>query len=49
MILPVGRAFQEQELALYRRTKDGYEHTRLTLVIFVPLIHKDQSPQPDKR
>lgn len=49
MILPVGRAFQEQELALYRRTKDGYEHTRLTLVIFVPLIHKDQSPQADKR
>jgi protein-L-isoaspartate(D-aspartate) O-methyltransferase len=49
MILPVGRAFQEQELALYRRTKDGYEHTRLTLVIFVPLIHKEQSSQPDKR
>jgi len=49
LILPVGKAFQEQELALYRRTKDGYERTRLTLVIFVPLIHKDSSAQPGKR
>ena len=49
MILPVGRAFQEQELALYRRTKDGYERTRLTLVSFVPLIRKDESTQPGKR
>jgi protein-L-isoaspartate(D-aspartate) O-methyltransferase len=49
LILPVGKAFQEQELALYRRTKDGYERTRLTLVSFVPLIRKDQSTQPGKR
>lgn len=49
LILPVGRAFQEQELALYRRTKDGYERTRLTLVIFVPLIRKDQPTQPGTR
>ena len=49
MILPIGRAFQEQELALYRRTKDGYERTRLTLVSFVPLIRMDQSTQPGKR
>jgi protein-L-isoaspartate(D-aspartate) O-methyltransferase len=49
LILPVGKAFQEQELALYRRTKDGYERTRLTLVIFVPLIHKDQSTQSGSR
>lgn len=50
LILPVGKAFQEfQELALYRRTQDGYEHTRLTLVRFVPLIHKDQSTQPGER
>jgi protein-L-isoaspartate(D-aspartate) O-methyltransferase len=50
LILPVGKAFQElQELVLYRRTKDGYEHTRLSLVRFVPLIRKDQSPQPGQR
>jgi protein-L-isoaspartate(D-aspartate) O-methyltransferase len=50
LILPVGKAFQElQELVLYRRTKDGYEHTRLTLVSFVPLIRQDQSTQPGKR
>jgi protein-L-isoaspartate(D-aspartate) O-methyltransferase len=49
LILPVGKAFQEQELALYRRTKTGYERTRLTLVIFVPLIHKDASTPPGKR
>ena len=49
LILPVGKAFQEQELALYRRTKDGYERTRLTLVIFVPLIHKDQSTKSSTR
>jgi protein-L-isoaspartate(D-aspartate) O-methyltransferase len=47
LILPVGKVFQE--LALYRRTKDGYERTVLTLVRFVPLIRKDQSAQPDKR
>ena len=46
LILPVGKAFQElQELVLYRRTTDGYEHTRLSLVRFVPLIRKDQSTQ----
>lgn len=50
LILPVGKAFQEfQELVLYRRTTDGYERTRLTLVRFVPLIRKDQSTQPDER
>jgi protein-L-isoaspartate(D-aspartate) O-methyltransferase len=50
LILPVGKAFQElQELVLYRRTKDGYERTRLTLVRFVPLIRKDQSAQPGER
>lgn len=49
LIVPVGKAFQEQELTLYRRTKDGYERTRLTLVIFVPLIHKDQSSQSGTR
>jgi protein-L-isoaspartate(D-aspartate) O-methyltransferase len=49
LIVPVGKAFQEQELVLYRRTKDGYERTRLTLVIFVPLIHKDQSTQSGSR
>jgi protein-L-isoaspartate(D-aspartate) O-methyltransferase len=49
LILPIGRVFQEQELALYRRTKDGYKRTRLTLVSFVPLIRKDQSTQPGKR
>ena len=49
LILPIGKAFQEQELALYRRTKDGYERRRLTLVIFVPLIHKDQSTQSGKQ
>jgi len=49
LILPVGKAFQEQELTLYHRMKDGYERTRLTLVIFVPLIHKDQSTRPGKR
>jgi protein-L-isoaspartate(D-aspartate) O-methyltransferase len=49
LILPVGKAFQEQELALYRRTKDGYERTRLTLVIFVPLTHKDAPTPPGKR
>jgi protein-L-isoaspartate(D-aspartate) O-methyltransferase len=41
LIIPVGKVSHEQELALYRRTKDGYERTRLTLVIFVPLIHQD--------
>jgi protein-L-isoaspartate(D-aspartate) O-methyltransferase len=50
LILPVGKAFQElQELVLYRRTKDGYERTRLSLVRFVPLTRKDQSSQPDER
>jgi protein-L-isoaspartate(D-aspartate) O-methyltransferase len=50
LIIPVGKAFQEaQELVLYRRTTDGYERTRLSLVRFVPLIRKDQSPQPDER
>jgi protein-L-isoaspartate(D-aspartate) O-methyltransferase len=49
LILPVGKARQEQELALYRRTKEGYEHRRLTLVIFVPLVHKDAPTQPGKR
>jgi protein-L-isoaspartate(D-aspartate) O-methyltransferase len=49
LILPVGKVFQEQELALYRRTKDGYERTRLTLVSFVPLIRQDQSTQPGTR
>ncbi len=50
LILPVGKAFQElQELVLYRRTTDGYERTRLSLVRFVPLVRKDQSTQPDKR
>ncbi len=50
LILPVGKAFQElQELVLYRRTTDGYERTRLSLVRFVPLIRKDQSTQPDER
>jgi len=50
LILPVGKAFQElQELVLYRRTIDGYERTRLSLVRFVPLIRKDQSTQPDER
>jgi protein-L-isoaspartate(D-aspartate) O-methyltransferase len=44
LIIPVGKVFHEQELALYRRTKDGYERTRLTLVVFVPLIHRDQPP-----
>ena len=47
LILPVGKVFQE--LALYRRTKDGYERTVLTMVRFVPLIRKDQSTQPDER
>lgn len=47
LILPVGKVFQE--LALYRRTKDGYERTVLTLVRFVPLIREDQSTQPDER
>ena len=47
LILPVGKVFQE--LALYRRTKDGYERTVLTLVRFVPLIHKDQPTQPGER
>ena len=47
LILPVGKVFQE--LALYRRTKEGYDRTVLTLVRFVPLIHKDQSTQPDER
>ncbi|MDE3218363.1 MAG: protein-L-isoaspartate(D-aspartate) O-methyltransferase [Nitrospirota bacterium] len=47
LILPVGKVFQE--LALYRRSKDGYERTVLTLVRFVPLIRKDQSTQPDER
>lgn len=50
LILPVGKAFQElQELVLYRRTTDGYERTRLSLVRFVPLIRKDQSTQPGDR
>jgi protein-L-isoaspartate(D-aspartate) O-methyltransferase len=50
LILPVGKAFHElQELVLYRRTTDGYERTRLSLVRFVPLIRKDQSTQPDER
>jgi len=50
LILPVGKVFQEfQELALYHRTTDGYERTRLTLVRFVPLIRKDQSTQPGGR
>jgi protein-L-isoaspartate(D-aspartate) O-methyltransferase len=50
LILPVGKAFQElQELVLYRRTADGYERTRLSLVRFVPLVRKDQSTQPDER
>jgi protein-L-isoaspartate(D-aspartate) O-methyltransferase len=50
LILPVGKAFQElQELVLYRRTTDGYERTRLSLVRFVPLIRKDQASQPDER
>jgi protein-L-isoaspartate(D-aspartate) O-methyltransferase len=50
LILPVGKAFQElQELVLYRRTNDGYERTRLSLVRFVPLVRKDQSTQPDER
>ncbi len=50
LILPVGKVFQEfQELSLYRRTTDGYERTRLTLVRFVPLIRKDQSTQPGDR
>ena len=50
LILPVGKAFQElQELVLYRRTKDSYERTRLSLVRFVPLIHKDQPSQPGER
>ena len=45
LILPIGKAFQEaQELVLYRRTADGYERMRLSLVRFVPLIRKDQSP-----
>ena len=50
LIIPVGKAFQEaQELVLYRRTTDGYERSRLTLVRFVPLIRKDHSTQPDER
>jgi protein-L-isoaspartate(D-aspartate) O-methyltransferase len=50
LILPVGKAFQEfQELALYRRTTDGYERTRITLVRFVPLVRKDQSTQSGER
>lgn len=50
LIIPVGKAFQElQELVLYRRTTDGYERTRLSLVRFVPLIRKDQSTQPSER
>ncbi len=47
LILPVGKFFQE--LALYRRTKDGYERTVLTLVRFVPLIRKDRSTQSGER
>lgn len=47
LILPVGKVFQE--LALYRRTANGYERTVLTLVRFVPLIRKDQSAQPGER
>jgi len=47
LILPVGKVFQE--LALYRRTTDGYERRVLTLVRFVPLIRKDQSTQPGER
>jgi len=49
LILPVGKAFQEQELALYRKTKDGYERKRLELVIFVPLIRSDQATPSRKR
>ncbi|MBI3808384.1 MAG: protein-L-isoaspartate(D-aspartate) O-methyltransferase [Nitrospirae bacterium] len=50
LIVPVGKAFQElQELVLYRRTRDGYEQTRLALVRFVPLIRKDQSTQSGER
>jgi protein-L-isoaspartate(D-aspartate) O-methyltransferase len=50
LIIPVGKAFEEaQELVLYRRTTDGYERTRLSLVSFVPLIHKDQSTRSGTR
>lgn len=50
LIIPVGKAFEEaQELVLYRRTTDGYERTRLSLVRFVPLIHKDQSTKSGTR
>jgi protein-L-isoaspartate(D-aspartate) O-methyltransferase len=38
LVLPLGRFFQELEL--YHRTRDGYEHKTLTLVRFVPLIRK---------
>ena len=47
LILPVGKVFQE--LALYRRTENGYERTVLTLVRFVPLIRKDQPSQSGER
>jgi protein-L-isoaspartate(D-aspartate) O-methyltransferase len=46
LILPVGEFFQE--LALYRRTKDGYERTVLTLVHFVPIIRENQSTESSK-
>lgn len=50
LIIPVGKAFEEaQELVLYRRTTDGYERTRLSLVRFVPLIHKDTSTKSGTR
>ena len=50
LIIPLGKDFQEfQELALYRRTRDGYERTRLSLVRFVPLTRKGQSTQPSER
>jgi protein-L-isoaspartate(D-aspartate) O-methyltransferase len=38
LIIPLGRFFQELEL--YHRTPDGYDHKTLTLVRFVPLMRQ---------
>jgi len=40
LILPVGR--DVQTLELHRRTADGYERKRLTLVRFVPLVRQEK-------
>jgi protein-L-isoaspartate(D-aspartate) O-methyltransferase len=40
LILPVGR--DVQTLELHRRTAEGYERKRLTLVRFVPLVRQEQ-------